>query len=141
MSRACASRFTLHASRERWLSSFAFSLIELIIAMSILAVGLVGAMRVFPVGLRASRRAEINSRAAITAQRTIESLKLKSWDELIEQETTTEEEGFQVNVRITRPSLEALVDPTRLKAIEVTVQFPQEGRPRELTFITYVRRP
>jgi prepilin-type N-terminal cleavage/methylation domain-containing protein len=118
---------------------FAFSLIELVISMAILSVGLVGAMRVFPVGLRASQRAELNSRAAIVAQRTIESLKLKPWEELAE-ETAVEEDGFDVTTRISRPNVEHLVDPTRLKAIEVTVRSMQNGRPRELTFVTYVRR-
>ena len=50
----------------------AFSLVELVIAMAILGVGIVGAMRVFPIGLRASRRAEVRSRAVIVAQRTLE---------------------------------------------------------------------
>ena len=119
----------------------AFSLIELVIAMAILSVGLVGAMRVFPLGLRASQRAEVNSRAAIAAQRAIESLKLRPWDELKEGETTVTEGGFDVTTRISRPTLDDLVDPTRLKAVEVHVRSMQEGAPpRELTFITYVRR-
>ena len=118
----------------------AFSLVELVISMAILAVGIVGAMRVFPVGLRASQRAELNSRAALEAQRTIESLKLKSWEELAEGETTATEDGFEVVRRISRPKLEHLVDSARLKAIEVHVRSMQNGRPRELTFITYVRR-
>ena len=117
-----------------------FSLIELVISMAVLSIGLVGAIRVFPVGLRASQRAETNSRAAIAAQRTIESLKLKSWEELAEEQTTVQEESFQVTTRITRPHLEHLIDPTRLKVIEVTVRWMQDGRPRELKFITYARR-
>ena len=118
----------------------AFSLIELVIAMAILSVGIVGAMRVFPVGLRASQRAEMNSRAAIVAQRTIESLKLKSWDELAEGDTSIEESNFEVTTRIARPTIEHLADPTRLKTVEVSVGWTQDGRPRELTFVTYVRR-
>ena len=119
----------------------AFSLIELVIAMAILSVGLVGAMRVFPLGLRASQRAEVNSRAAIAAQRAIESLKLKPWEELEEGETTVAEGGFDVTTRITRPVLKDLVDPTRLKTVEVRVRSVKAGAPpRELTFITYVRR-
>lgn len=108
--------------------------------MAILSVGLVGAMQVFPVGLRASQRAERHSRAAIVAQRIIESLKLEPWDALTEGETTSEEDGFDVTTRITEPAPELLVDPSRLKAIEVSVQFTQDGRQRTLTFMTYVRR-
>ena len=117
----------------------AFSLIELVIAMAILSVGLVGAMRVFPIGLRASQRAEMSSRAAIAAQRTLESLKLKPWDELTDQETT-EQDGFHVTTRTIPTTIEHLVDGSRLKAVEVTVRSTQSGRPRELTFVTYVRR-
>ena len=119
----------------------AFSLVELVISMAILSVGIVGAMRVFPVGLRASQRSEMSSRATIVAQRTIDSLKLNTWDELIEGETTREEGDFTVSTRITPPNPERLVDPNRLKCLEVTVRWQEESRPRQLTVMTYVRRP
>ena len=118
----------------------AFSLIELVISLGVLSVGLVGAMRVFPVGLRASRRAEQASRATIVAQRTIESLKLKAWDELADGEATAEAEGFDVTTRIGPTSVERLVDPSVLKTVEVRVAWSQDGRPRALAFVTYVRR-
>ena len=118
----------------------AFSLVELLISMAILSVGLVGAMRVFPMGLRASLRAERHSRAALVAQRTIESLKLKPWEALAEGEATAEEDGFEVTTRISQPALPDLGDAGRLKAIEVRLRFVQDGRPRELTFLTYVRQ-
>ncbi|HLD78326.1 MAG TPA: hypothetical protein VJB16_04835, partial [archaeon] len=63
-------------------------MIELIISMAILSVGLFAGIRVFPVGLGASKRAELRRRAAFAAQRTIESLKLAPWAELAEGETT-----------------------------------------------------
>ena len=119
----------------------AFSLIELIISMAILSIGLLAGMRVFPVGLGASKRAEMRSRAAFAAQRTIESLKLTPWEDLAEGETTTDADGFNVTTRISQPSLEELVDPTRLKAVEVTVQWTQDRRSRTLTFLTYLRKP
>ena len=118
----------------------AFSLIELMISMAILSVGLIGAMRVFPMGLRASQRAELNSRAAIVAQRTIEMLKLKPWEDLVLQETTGQDDGFSVTTRISQPVIEPLADAGRLKAIEVRVEMVQDGRPRQLVFLTYVRR-
>ena len=118
----------------------AFSLIELVISMAILSIGLLGAMPVFPIGLRASQRAELRSRATITAQRTIESLKLKSWDELVVGDSTVEDGDFSVTTRVAQPSVEHLVDASRLKAIEVTVRWTQDQRPRQLTFVTYVRR-
>ena len=119
----------------------AFSLIELIISMAILSVGLLAGMRVFPVGLGASKRAELRSRAAFAAQRTIESLKLTPWEDLGAGETTTEADGFSVTTRISQPTVEELVDPTRLKAVEVAVQWTQDNRTRALSFVTYLRKP
>ena len=117
-----------------------FSLVELVIALSILAVGLVGAMRVFPVGLRASQRTEMRSRAALVAQRTLESLKVASWASLDEGETRQEQPPFAIVTRIAQPRPEHLTDLAALKALEVTVEWTQEGRVRSLTFVTYVRR-
>ncbi len=109
------------------------------IALAILSTGLFGAIRVFPVGLRASRRSQTRSLAAITAQRTIESLKLAEWDSLTEGETVSEDGGFDVATRIRRAAVEPLVDDSRLKTVEVTVRWTEEQRPRELTLSTYLR--
>ena len=115
-----------------------FSLIELVISLAILSIGLVGAMRVFPVGLRASQRAEFSSRAAIVAQRRLESLKLESWDALAEGETSEEEDGFDVTTRISPTKLERLVNPERVKAVTVSVRWTQDGRSRTLEVLTYL---
>jgi Tfp pilus assembly protein PilV len=126
---------------ERANGPTAFSLIELVISMGILSVGLVGAMRVFPIGLRASQRSELSSRAAIAAQRTLESLKLKPWTELSEGQTAAQEGDLQVTTQIGRLDLaEPLADPDRLKRIEVTVRSAAAERSRALTVITYLRR-
>jgi len=118
-----------------------FSLVEVVISLAILSVGLVGAMRVFPVGLRASHRSELSSRAGIVAQRTVESLKLVPWEELREGDTTTQEDDFEVTTRITQPAVEGLVDAARLKAVNIVVTWTQDGRSRELVVVTYLRRP
>ena len=116
-----------------------FTLVELVIAMAILSVGLVGSMRVFPVGLRASAQSEMSSRAAIAAQRTIESLKLQPCDELAEERQTLED--LTVTTRLGQPRSTQLVDPSRLKVVETTVEWTRDGRSRALTFVTYVRCP
>ncbi|MBI3011203.1 MAG: prepilin-type N-terminal cleavage/methylation domain-containing protein [Candidatus Omnitrophica bacterium] len=115
----------------------AFSLVELVIAVAILAVGLVGSMRVFPAGLQASRRSEMMSRAAIVAQRTIESLKLAPCGALTDERATVE--GLTLTTHLAQPQLTQLVDPARLKSLETTVEWAQDGRSRALTFVTYVR--
>ncbi|MBI3321254.1 MAG: prepilin-type N-terminal cleavage/methylation domain-containing protein [Candidatus Omnitrophica bacterium] len=138
--RVCPLEGTNAPTGQRANARTGFSLVELVISMAILSVGLVGAMRVFPVGLRASQRAEVRSRVVMVAQRTIESLKLKPWEELTEGKTTIEENGFEVTTMITASSIEHLLDPTRVKVVEVTVRPTQgirDGRP--FTFITYLR--
>lgn len=119
----------------------AFSLVELVIALAVLAVGLVGAMRVFPVGLRASQRSEMVSRAALAAQHTIESLRLQPWESLEPGEDIVETQGpFTLTARVAQPALEHLADATRLKSLDVTVEWTQDGRPRSVSFVTLVRR-
>lgn len=118
-----------------------FSLVEVVVSLAILAIGLVGAMRVFPMGLRASQRSELRSRAVMAGQRTIESLKLKPWHELAEGTTSAAEGPFTVTVRIAVPPHGELSDPTRLKAVQVTVEWEEDGRPRRALFITDLLQP
>ena len=120
---------------------YGFSLVEVVISIAILSVGLLGAVRVFPVGLRASQRAERVSRATLAAGRTIEALKLRGWDELTEGESAVEEKEFAITTVIDQPAVEGLIDPTSLKRVSVTVGWKQEGRQRSLTLVTYVHKP
>ena len=117
-----------------------FSLIEVVIAIGILSVGLVGAIRVFPVGLRASQRAAQISRGTLIVQRTLEELKLKSWDQLAPGTTASRQDPFDVTVAIDQPVVAGLVDATRLKRISVRVTWQQDGRPRSLSAATLIRR-
>ena len=118
-----------------------FSLLEVAIAVSILAVGLVGAMRVFPVGLRASYRSEQSSRAAFLVQQTLEQAKLISWEALESGETAHQDGPFSVTLAIDQPALEGLVDASRLKRLSVHVGWNQDGRERSVSAVTYVVRP
>jgi len=117
-----------------------FTLIELLIAMSILSVGIVGAMQVFPVGLKASQRSKMKSRAALVAQRSIEFLKLKSWDDLVEGESSETIDEFEVTSRIRLLSFESFIDSSRMKAFEVEVGWTENDRARRLVFVTYAVR-
>ena len=120
--------------------SGAFSLIELVISMAILTIGLVTAMRVFPVGLRASHRAEMSSRAVMAGQRSLETLKLAPWDDLPQGEVTVQEDVFQITTVLSQPQVGALADPSRIKGVEIRVSWSQEGRARQIELVTYLRR-
>ena len=119
----------------------AFSLIEVMIAMAILAIGIVGAIRVFPVGLRASQRSQLASRAALAAEKTIEELKLSAWESLEPGSTETQADEFTITTAIDEPKIEGLIDPAALKRISVTVSWMQDRKPRSLTVATLARRP
>lgn len=58
----------------------AFTLLEMVIALTLLGIGLVGMIQLFPIGLRSSVRAESSTRAAILAQEIMEALKTDDVD-------------------------------------------------------------
>lgn len=118
-----------------------FSLVEVVVSLAILSVGLLAAMRVFPMGLRASQRSERSSRAVMAAQRTIESLKLKPWSELVDGATSVTDGPYTITVRVAAPAVEELSDPSRLKAVDVVVAWEEDGRPRRATFVTHLVQP
>ena len=118
-----------------------FSLVELIIALSILGIGLIGSMRVFPVGLRASQRAQLRTRAAFIAQQTLEPLKTTAWDQLKEGEVRKEQKPFVIVTTIRSVQPEHVGGALALKQVEVSVEYPQEGKLRTASFVTYLRHP
>ena len=130
-------RVSPHAEPETRNPERGFSLVEVVIAMAILAIGLFGAVRVFPVGLQASRRSEWSSRATMVAQRTLEAMKLASCADLNEAEAA--DNGMTLTTRKLPLAVPHLVDATRLQGIELTVGWQQDGRPRSQVFVTYLR--
>jgi prepilin-type N-terminal cleavage/methylation domain-containing protein len=126
--------------RKKAADYHAFSLIELVISIGILSIGLLGAIRVFPVGLRASHRAELVSRAVLVAEQTIESFKLKGWDELQDGSFSAKNESFVVLAELDNPKDTSLLDPSRLKRITVTVSWLEDARLRSLVVSTYINR-
>ena len=130
-------RVSPHAEPETRNPELGFSLVEVVIAMAILAVGLYGAIRVFPVGLQASHRSEQSSRAMMVVGRTLELAKLKACPDITDEETTTE--GMTVKTHVATPAIPHLADPTRVKSVELTIEWQQNNRPRRQVFLTYVR--
>ncbi len=57
----------------------AFTLLEIIFALAILIIGVVGVLALFPVGLKASKRGGDFTVATLLAQRQMENIKMAGW--------------------------------------------------------------
>ena len=121
-----------------------FSLLELIIAIAVLAVGLVGVLQIFPIGLRASQRAGMMTKASFLAQNKIEDVKLAGFDAITELPPKIPLSGmdgdFEWAIKIDNVSLEGVESQDDMRKVVVTVSWPERNTARSKDFITYVTR-
>lgn len=121
-----------------------FSLLELIIAVAVLAIGLVGILQIFPVGLRASYRAGMVTKAAFLAQNKIEEVTISGFDAITELPPkiplSGSEGDFEWEIAIEEVDLEGLESDDDMRQITVTVSWPERDRMRSKDFVTYVTR-
>jgi len=122
----------------------AFTLIEIIMAMAIMAVGIIGVVRLLPVGLRASKSSEMISKAAFLAQKQLEQLKLAGFDALIEDTPSVPLEGEEGNyswqAEISEVSLAGLMSSEDIRQLTLIVSWQQTGRTQSETFATYIAK-
>lgn len=120
-----------------------FTLIEIIMAMAIMAIGIIGVVRLLPVGLRASKSSEIMSRAAFLAQEKLEELKLAGFEELSAPNPTIALEGeegdYTWRAEILEVSLEGVISSEHIRSLSLTVSWEEKGKPRSQKFVTYIR--
>ena len=121
-----------------------FSLLELIIAIAVLAVGLVGVLQIFPIGLRASQRAGIMTKAAFLAQNKIEDIKLAGFDAITELPPKIPLSGkdgdFEWNIKIDDVNLEGVENSSEMRKVTVILTWPERNTTRSKEFITYVTK-
>ena len=121
-----------------------FSLLELIIAIAVLAVGLVGVLQIFPIGLRASQRAGIMTKAAFLAQNKIEDIKLAGFDAITELPPKIPLSGkdgdFEWNIKIDDVNLEGIENSSEMRKVTVILTWPERNTTRSKDFITYVTK-
>lgn len=121
-----------------------FSLLELIIAVGVLAIGLVGVLQIFPVGLRASKRAGTITRAAFLAQNKMEEVKMAGFDAITELPPriplSGSESDFEWEIFIEEIGLDGLESSDDMRKVIITVTWTERGRERSKDFITYVTR-
>ena len=119
-----------------------FSLIEIVVAMGLLAVGLIGVIRLFPVGMRASSRSAVVSKAALLAWQRLEELKLRGYAAIAADPPDAPLEGSDGKYRwaIAVAPVEAAGLPTEndVRAVTVTVRWPEGGQTRSTAVVTYV---
>lgn len=121
-----------------------FSLLELIIAIGVLAVGLVGVLQIFPVGLRASQRAGMMTKTAFLAQNKLEEVKMSGFGSITALPPTIplagEDGDFEWEITIDKPELNGLNDNDNMRKVTVTVSWMDRSKKRSKDFITYVTR-
>ena len=120
----------------------AFSLIELVVALGLLAMGLIGVVRLFPVGLRASKRSEVVSKATFLAQQRLEEVRLLGYAAIAAQAPSFPLSGavdkYQWTMTIQPVQADGLSAESPLRAVIVTVQWPEGRDTRSTALATYV---
>jgi len=121
-----------------------FSLLELIIAIAVLAIGLVGVLQIFPVGLRASYRSGMVTKAAFLAQNKIEEAKMAGFDAVAELPPKIQLSGtegdFEWEIFIDEAELEGLESSDEVRKLTVIISWIERQRTRSKDFITYITK-
>ena len=110
-----------------------FSLLEILIALAVMLVGIVGVMSLFPVGLRASKVAENYTLAATLAQQAMDEAKLTAFGSLGDVSSTqfsSPDDNFSWARTVTTPQ-------TNLEQIAITISWSDLGATRSEDFVTY----
>jgi general secretion pathway protein I len=121
-----------------------FSLLELIIAIAVLSIGLVAVLQIFPVGLRASQRAGMMTKASFLAQNKLEDVKLAGFDAITETPPriplSGKEGDLEWGIKIDSISLEGVESSNNMRKVTVTITWPDRNNIRSKDFITYVTK-
>ena len=121
-----------------------FSLLELIIAIGVLSIGLVGVLQIFPVGLRASYRAGMMTRAAFLAKNKIEEVKMAGFDSVSalppKIALSGTDKDFDWEIAIDETALDGVSSNNDIRKVTLIVSWIESNRKRTKDFITYVTR-
>lgn len=108
-----------------------------------MAVGIIGVVQLLPLGLRASKSAEMISKAAFLAQEKMEELKLAGFEELSAPNPTVALEGeegdYSWTAEICEVSLQGLITSEEIRSLNLTVSWQEKGKPRSQNFVTYIK--
>ena len=126
-----------------------FTMAEILIALTILTIGLVSILSLFPVGLKASRRAGDLNEATLCAQEILDGLKLCDYDDPsllsggphtashIEQIPGVSTNWYANYIAHSGYVVANVAGYTNLKQIDLTIRWIDAGRTNEEGFVTY----
>lgn len=121
-----------------------FSLLELVIAIAVLAIGLVGVLQIFPVGLRASYRSGMITKAAFLGQTKLEEVKLAGFDAITALPPKIPLSGtdgdFDWEIFIDEADLEGIDSAEDMRKVTAAVSWVERNKTRTEKFTTYISR-
>jgi prepilin-type N-terminal cleavage/methylation domain-containing protein len=118
-----------------------FTLLEVIISLVIFVMGVIAVVYLFPMGLKASKKAELTSLVSILAQKILEDTKSARFQAIDPLSPQIPLEGTEGNLRW-RISLRDVTAPGTeekgLREVTLTIFWTEEGKERSRSFLIYV---
>ena len=121
------------------------TLIELMVALVVVALGVLAVSQLFPAGARTQTRERMTSQANLYAQQQLEQLSVKTWGD--PAMTVGRHPAGTATESLGNGSYERWYDVTamaapldNLRRVTVSVRWNWMGNPRTVTATTYLRR-
>ncbi len=118
-----------------------FTLLEVIISLVIFVMGVIAVVYLFPMGLKASKKAELISKVSILAQKKIEDTKSAGFQAIDPLGPEIPLEGTEGNLSWRLSLRDVTASGTvekSLREVSVTIFWTEEGKERSRSFLTYV---
>lgn len=143
-------KFRSLSLKDKFLTGF--SLLEIVIALAILAIGLVGILSLFPVGFQASRRASMLTEGTIHAQEKLEEFKRQGYAYLHTTFTDGEasdlsgavglwtDVGDGIECQVTVTGIGPGASGAGLKDVTLEVRWKERGVWKSEKFVTYIAK-
>jgi prepilin-type N-terminal cleavage/methylation domain-containing protein len=113
-----------------------FTLVEVVVATAILAIGLVGALTAFSMASRVSGVSNADTTLAFLAQEKLADIQLYTNEDIAKIETAgdfaPDHPDYKWQLFVQKP------DENNVVSVDVVISYPASGRIRETTFSTRV---
>jgi len=118
------------------------TLIEVLLAMSILTIGILAVIQLFPLGLNMSRLNKNETIAINLAQAKMEEIRANSYDDIINEDknriSTNPDNPYynfkrQTEVTFVNENLETVESDSGLKKITVSIYWPEQGEEKSIS--------